>query len=229
VNTVAVIPARGGSKRIPHKNTRLFCGQPIISYPLKAALNCGVFTRVIVSTDDPCAASIALELGADVVQRPKALADDFSSLRDVMVHEATQLSTPGGPDYLCFILATAVFVSESLLRRGAQIMSDGRFEHALTALPFSSPVQRAFVQTHSGGTRMLMPEYYLCRSQDLSVTYRDAGQCYWGKTTSFLKTSAEYFSESTTLIPMDPDVVVDIDTLDDWRKAERCHRAAHEH
>jgi len=226
--TVAIIPARGGSKRIPRKNTRLFCGQPIITYPLKAALSSRIFARVIVSTDDSRAASIARGLGADVVQRPKALADDYSSLRNVMAHEATHFCTPDGPDYLCFILATAVFVSEGLLRRGAEIMSDGRFEHALTALSFSSPVQRAFLQTHNGGTRMLMPEYYSCRSQDLAVTYRDAGQFYWGKTRSFLETSAEYFSESTTLIPMDPDGVVDIDTFDDWEKAERCYRAAHE-
>ena len=224
MKAVAIIPARGGSKRIPQKNIKPFCGLPIIAYPLKLALQSGIFERVVVSTDSAEVAAVALKLGAEVVDRPADLANDHSALLDVMVHEARRLNTPGGPDYLCYILATAVFLSPDELRRGANAVESGGFCHALTAVPFASPVQRAFVQTTNGGTRMLTPDSYKRRSQDFPTVYHDAGQCYWGKIESFINGMGSYFGDTTTIIPMAPHSVIDIDTEGDWQMAEAIFR-----
>ncbi len=228
MNAVAIIPARGGSKRIPRKNIRDFGGRPILSYPVQAALESGLFTRVLVSTDDAEVAAVARQYGAEVVDRPAELADDHARLRDVMTHEAKRLCVPDGPEFICYLLATAVFVSVDILKQGATIMNEGRFDHALTAMPFPAPVQRAFVRTPGGGTRMFMPEMYTIRSQDLEEAYHDAGQCYWGRTHCFLDAGADYFNERTAVIPMDRRLAVDIDTPEDWEIAETRYRLAHE-
>lgn len=229
MGAVAIIPARGGSKRIPRKNIRPFCGKPIICHPIQAALDSGLFEQVWVSTDDDEIAAIAEGQGARVVKRPESLADDHARLRDVMKFEAERLCGEGEPEFICFLLATAVFVSPTILRQGAEIMAQGKFDHALTALPFPAPVQRAFVQTAGGGTRMFMPELYSVRSQDLEEAYHDAGQCYWGRLRCFLDAGADYFNERTSVIPMDRRFAVDIDTPVDWEIAEARYRLAHEH
>lgn len=223
---VAIIPARGGSKRIPRKNIRDFCGHPILSYPIRTALDSGLFARVIVSTDDPEVAAIARHYGAEAVDRPHELADDHASLGEVMAHEARRLADTDEPEFICFLLATAVFVSIDVLARGASLMRDGRFDHVLTAVPFPAPVQRSFVCTPAGGTRMLMPEMYSMRSQDLEQAYHDAGQCYWGRTRCFINPGADYFNERTTIIPMDHRLTVDIDTPEDWEIAKIRFRQA---
>jgi pseudaminic acid cytidylyltransferase len=220
MRSVAIIPARGGSKRIPHKNIRMFAGSPIVSYPIRAAIRSGLFRDVFVSTDDERIAEVARENQAKVVWRPAELADDHARLRDVMKFEARRLCGPDEPELVCFLLATAVFVSEKILRLGAEIMAGGSFNHALTAVPFPAPVQRAFVRTPSGGTRMFMPEHYSARSQDLEEAYHDAGQCYWGRLHAFLDAEADYFNDSTALIPMDRRFALDIDTPLDWELAE---------
>jgi pseudaminic acid cytidylyltransferase len=225
---VAVIPARGGSKRIPRKNILPFCGKPAICYPIEAALESGLFQRVIVSTDDAEIAAVSRQHGADVVDRPAELADDHARLRDVMKHEAQHLCGLEEPSHACFLLATAVFVTAEILHVGAALMNEGRFDHALTVIPFPSPIQRAFVQTPGGGTRMFMPENYSMRSQDLEEAFHDAGQCYWGRLRCFLDADADYFNERTTLIPMDRRFVVDIDTPTDWEIAEARYRSIHE-
>jgi N-acylneuraminate cytidylyltransferase len=223
-NTIAIIPARGGSKRIPRKNIREFCGHPILSYPIRTALDSGLFARVIVSTDDSDVADVARHFGAEAVDRPPELADDHAPLGDVMAHEARRLEGADAPEFICFLLATAVFVSVDVLAYGAFLMQDERFDHALTAVPFPAPVQRSFVCTPAGGTRMLMPGMYSMRSQDLEQAYYDAGQCYWGRTRCFMKPGADYFNERTTIIPMDHRLAVDIDTPEDWEIAEIRYR-----
>jgi pseudaminic acid cytidylyltransferase len=228
MKAIAIIPARGGSKRILHKNIREFCGLPILAYPVRVALQSELFNRVVVSTDSRHVAAIALQFGAEVVDRPSDLADDHASLREVMAYEAQRFISSDAPSYICYLLPTAVFATFDVLRSGAAIMRGAKFDHALTAVPFSKPVQRAFVQTPSGGTRMLMPQHYSDRSQDLAIAYHDAGQCYWGKPDSLAVATTDYFSERTALVPMDRNLVVDIDTLADWEIAEARYRMAHE-
>jgi pseudaminic acid cytidylyltransferase len=229
MHSVAVIPARGGSKRVPRKNIRTFAGKPIISYPIATAIRSGLFKDVIVSTDDERIAEVARENRAKVVWRPAELADDHARLRDVMKFEVERLCGPDEPELVCFLLATAVFVSEKVLQFGAEIMAGGSFNHALTAVPFPAPVQRAFVRTPSGGTRMFMPEHYSARSQDLEEAYHDAGQCYWGRLHAFLDAEADYFNDRTALIPMDRRFALDIDTPLDWELAEARYLQAIEH
>ncbi len=226
---VAIIPARGGSKRIPRKNVRSFCGKPIICHPILAASKSGLFQRIIVSTDDPEIAEIASQYGAEVVDRPAELANDHALLRDVMKFEAQRLCGPNGPECICFLLATAVFISPTILQAGAALMDNNSFDQALTAMPFPAPIQRAFMQTAGGGTRMFMPEQYSARSQDLEEAYHDAGQCYWGRLRCFLDSKADYFNERTAIIPMDRRFAVDIDTPIDWEIAEARYRLANEH
>ena len=228
VKAIAIIPARGGSKRVPRKNVRPFCGRPMISYPITAALESGLFARVLVSTDDPEIAQVARDHGADVVDRPADLADDQARLRDVMKFEVQRLCGSDEPEVVCFLLATAVFVNVEVLKEGAAIMGDNRFENALTALPFPAAIQRAFTKTPQGGTRMFLPQFYSARSQDLEEAYYDAGQCYWGRLRCFLNADADFFNERTAIIQMDRRFAVDIDTPLDWEIAEIHYRLAHE-
>lgn len=224
MSAVAIIPARGGSKRIPRKNIRDFCGKPMLGWPLETALGTGLFSKVIVSTDDDEVASIAGGLGAEISERPAELSGDHASFQGVMEYEARRLVGQDQPDHLCFILATAVFLTAEMLRDGAARMGTGQWDFAIHAAPFPSPVQRAFVLTKSGGTRMMHPENYYTRSQDLEPAFYDVGQCYWGRLECFLKApGASFYGDRTVAIPVDRQSVVDIDTPEDWDLAETLH------
>ena len=218
---VAIIPARGGSKRIFRKNIKVFCGKPIIAYSIQAALESGCFDSVIVSTDDAEIAGIARDFGADVpFLRPAEISDDHSTTIDVMCHSIDWLEEQGSAlDAICCIYATAPFITPDDLRSSYQklVVEDADFVFSATEFPF--PVQRALQLSESGEVSMLYPEHELTRSQDLPVAYHDAGQFYWGKKSAFLKRKS-IFGEHSRIELLPPARVRDIDTPEDWEFAE---------
>lgn len=222
MSKVAIIPARGGSKRIPRKNIRLFQGQPMIAYSIRAALACGLFERVVVSTDDAEIAAAAGSLGADVpFIRPASLADDHAGTVEVIQHALRELATAGcRPEYACCLYATAPLVLPEKLREGFELLAarpDKDF--VFTVTDFASPVQRALRLNADGGVESLYPEFYETRSQDLEHAYHDAGQFYWGRAAAWLEGKAVHAPHSLPLL-LPRHLVQDIDSLEDWHRAE---------
>lgn len=226
---LAVIPARGGSKRIPRKNIRPFCGRPIIAWSIEAALRAGCFDRVIVSTDDAEIAAVAAQRGAEVpFMRPAELSDDYSGTIPVIAHAIDWHRQRGmDPEYACCIYATAPFVRAEDLRRGLDILleKNGDYAFAVTRYPF--PIQRAVRITAGGRVEMFQPEHFATRSQDLEEAWHDAGQFYWGRAAAWLAGKPVFSSDSFPVI-LPPERVQDIDTLEDWRRAEILFKALHE-
>ncbi len=219
--TLCIIPARGGSQRIPRKNIKLFQGKPMIAYSVETALQSGCFERVIVSTDDEEIAKIAQALGADVpFLRPKELANDNTATLPVIKHtlewcaENEQL-----PTYACCLYATAPFIKAQYLQNALQQLITTGAEYCFSATRFPFPIQRAIKLTEQGRVQMFQPEYFNTRSQDLEEAYHDAGQFYWGKTEAFLAEKI-IFSESATAYLLPQHRVQDIDTPEDWQRAE---------
>lgn len=217
--SVCLIPARGGSKRIPRKNIRLFNGKPMIAWSIDAARQAGVFERVIVSTDDDEIAEVARAHGADVpFARPLDLADDHATTIDVVRHAIGWLDANGGtPEALCCLYATAPFASPDDIRAGLERL--GTADFALPVTPFEFPIQRAVRITGEGRLEMFDPEQFNTRSQDLPEAWHDAGQFYWGRTAAW-RTATTLFGKSTAAIPLPRWRVQDIDTEDDWTRAE---------
>lgn len=222
---LAVIPARGGSKRIPRKNIRLFAGKPIISYSIEAARSCGLFGRVIVSTDDEEIAQVARHFGAEVpFFRPTSLADDLTGTNAVVKHAIRWHEEQGlAVEYACCIYATAPFVQARYLREGFDLLirSGRSFAFSVTAFPF--PIQRALRVTDQRAIEAVFPENIFARSQDLEETYHDAGQFYWGRSDAFLLDEV-VFSEASTPVFLPRHLVQDIDTPEDWHQAELMYR-----
>lgn len=218
---VAIIPARGGSKRIPRKNIRVFAGKPMIAHSIDVARAAGVFDRIVVSTDDQEIAAVARDVGADVpFTRPPELSDDFSGTHDVTGHAVRWLIDHGSPvAYACCIYATAPFVRPDDLRSGLEQLIEGRWVSVIAATTFAHPVFRAFVRTPSGGLRMLFPDHYRTRSQDLPEALHDAGQFYWAPADVWTGPSPG-FSERTGVVVLPRWRVQDIDSEEDWARAE---------
>lgn len=218
---LAIIPARGGSKRIPRKNIRPFAGKPIIAYSILAAAETGLFDRIIVSTDDEEIAGVAKFYGADVpFLRPKSLADDFTGTNAVVKHAIQWCISQGIPvEYACCIYATAPFVNARYLQEGYTKLSASDKSFAFSVTSFSFPVQRALRITNEGCVEALYPEYIFSRSQELEEACHDAGQFYWGKANAFLNDEI-LFSTISLPIFLPRHLVQDIDTLEDWRRAE---------
>lgn len=218
---VLMIPARGGSKRLPRKNVRLFHGKPMIAWSIKAALASGVATRVVVSTDDDEIAGIAEAYGAEVpFRRPAELADDHATTLDVIVHALEALAAQGvSPERFCCLYATAPFVRPSDLRESLASWSGSPFEYCFSATTYDYPVQRALRRTADGGVDMLWPQYRDSRSQDLEETLHDAGQFYWGLSSAFLA-RRPVLSPAAMPFLLPRWRVQDIDTPEDWQRAE---------
>lgn len=218
---IAIIPARGGSKRIPRKNIRDFHGKPLISYSIEAALKSGCFDRVIVSTDDAEISEVAKKYGAEVpFIRPEYVSDDFATTMDVIKHALSWLMKEGQQiDYVCCIYATAPFLSSESINEGFTALVEGGFNYAFSATSFPFPIQRALKLNKDGSTDMFMPQHMNTRSQDLEEAFHDAGQFYWGKNVSFLN-EAPMFSKDSYAVMLPRNMVQDIDTLDDWANAE---------
>lgn len=221
---ICIIPARGGSKRIPQKNIKAFLGKPIIVYSIQEALKSKLFERVIVSTDDKDIAKIAEKFGAEVpFIRPKELSDDFTGTNDVVKHAINLLLEQGGKiDYVCCIYATAPFIRQQYLIEGFEYLKNSSKLFAFSVTSFAFPIQRA-VKIEDGKLSMFYPKYLTARSQDLKETYHDAGQFYWGKAKAFLS-DENMFSEKSIPIVLPRYLVQDIDTMEDWSRAELMYK-----
>lgn len=218
---IALIPARGGSKRIPGKNIRPFRGKPIIAWSIEAALESGLFARVLVSTDTDAIAAVAVRHGAGVLPRPAALADDMTPLAPVLLQALETLAASGeAADYLCCILATAPFVRAADLRAAHALLVRERAAAVISVTTFPYPPQRALTLTPAGRLAMLWPEYELTRSNDLPEACHDAGQFYWLDAAKFLAEKCIFSADATPYV-LPRDRVQDIDTEEDWRRAER--------
>lgn len=220
MGNIAVITARGGSKRIPRKNIRAFCGKPIIEYSIEAALHAGVFEEVMVSTDDVEIADIAKKAGASVpFLRSEKTSNDFATTSDVLAEVLQEYESRGRSfDMLCCIYPTAPFVTGEKLRAAAQQVKSSHADALLPVVRYSYPPQRALV-VRNGCAIYQYPQYALARSQDLEPIYHDCGQFYFCRTEAFLA-SRSLISGKTVLFIVPDEEVQDIDTESDWRLAE---------
>ena len=218
---IAIIPARGGSKRIPRKNIKDFHGKPMISYSIEAAKNSGCFDKIIVSTDDIEIAEIAKKWGADVpFIRPKKLSDDYTGTIPVINHAIDLLSIRSGEEIkqVCCIYATAPFLLSKYIKEGLNKLIQLNCNYAFSATSYDFPLQRAF-KVCGDHIEMLNPEAFNTRSQDLEEYYHDAGQFYWGTPKSW-KEGKSFFSGNSIPIILPKYLVQDIDNQDDWKRAE---------
>jgi N-acylneuraminate cytidylyltransferase len=221
-----VIPARGGSKRIPRKNIRDFCGKPMIAWSIEGAHLSGCFEQILVSTDDPGIAEVARSWGASVpFMRPAQLADDFAGTTPVVAHAVQWLLDQNiSPDAVCCLYATAPFVQPADLSQGLDLLGKipaDRF--VFTATTYASPIQRALkINPMTGRAQMWQPENFSKRSQDLEEACHDAGQFYWGKSSAWLTANNLFEGSQPLVLPRWR--VQDIDTEDDWMRAELMHK-----
>jgi pseudaminic acid cytidylyltransferase len=223
LSSVAIIPARGGSKRIPRKNLKSFDGVPMIVRSIRTALASGLFDQVIVSTDDEEIAEVARAHGALVpFMRPAALADDFTGTAAVIMHALNQLPAF---DLACCIYATAPLLQAQYLRQGHELlMQHADQSFAFSVARFGFPVQRALTLDERGALTPLYPEFRTTRSQDLPEAFQDAGQFYWGRSEAWLRGDV-LFSPASLPVILPRHLVQDIDTLEDWTRAEYLYAA----
>lgn len=223
---IAVIPARGGSKRIPRKNIKEFGGKPMIAWSIEAAEESGCFDRIVVSTDDEEIAEVAKEYGAEVpFIRPPELSDDYSGTLPVIRHAVDWLQQHGEPvDYACCIYATAPFITPESLQQGWELVQQEAVSYAFSVTSYAFPIQRAIRITESGHVAMFNPEHFNTRSQDLEESWHDAGQFYWGSAQAW-RTEQAIFGENSLPVKLPRHRVQDIDTPEDWARAEWLFRA----
>ncbi|MFC2345473.1 pseudaminic acid cytidylyltransferase [Campylobacter sp.] len=224
--TIAVIPARGGSKRIPRKNIKPFCGKPMIAYSIEAAIRAGIFDEIIVSTDDEEIADIAKNAGASVpFMRPKELSDDYTATGAVVEHAIKFLQARGDRiKFVCTIYATAPLIDEIYIKLGLEKLraSNAKNAFSCTSMPF--PIWRTFKIAKDGRCEMFWRENFDKRSQDLEEAYQDAGQFYW--TNLDAPSSDEiFFGRDSIAIVLPRHLVQDIDTPQDWIRAEFLYEA----
>ena len=223
---IAIIPARGGSKRIPRKNIKEFCGKPMIAYSIGVAKSSGLFTHVVVSTDDPEITSFAQELGAEVpFARPPELADDHTPTVPVVSHSVTVCESLGWKiDYVCCIYPCVPFLQIGDLCSAFALLEDSSSaDYSFPVTEFKSAIQRALRRDASGKMKSFSPEYEMTRTQDLDLAYHDAGQFYWGRPNAWQSNPKIHNSGVGLVIPNWR--VVDIDTPEDWLRAEAVYRS----
>lgn len=216
---LAIIPARGGSKRIIRKNIKDFLGKPIIAYAIETALSSGLFDEVMVSTEDDEVAEIAKQYGAVVpFMRSKENANDFATTMDVLKEVEAQYFQELNKSFetICCLYPTAPLIQMKELKEGLSLLLERNLDSVFSAVPFSYSIWRS-VEIVEGKAVMVWPEYSKSRSQDLKKVYHDAGQWYWYKPARIKDT---LFTDNTASIILDEDKVQDIDTLTDWKLAE---------
>jgi N-acylneuraminate cytidylyltransferase len=218
---IAVIPARGGSKRIPRKNIRPFCGKPIIAYSISAAQQTGLFDQIVVSTDDEEIASVARGYGATTpFLRPKEIADDFTGTNAVVKHAVAWFNAQSNDiTHACCLYATAPLVRAEDIAEGHDALSRSDAAFAFSVTSYAFPIQRALRITPGGRVDAIYPEHRMTRSQDLEHAYHDAGQFYWGTARAFLE-DMPLFAPHSIGVVLPRHLVQDIDTLEDWKQAE---------
>lgn len=219
---IAIIPARGGSKRIPRKNIKEFHGKPMIAYSIETALESNCFDKVIVSTDDAEIAEVAIKYGAEVpFIRPANIADDYATTLDVVKHavEFSKLQEWNVKN-VCCIYATAPFLISEFIQRGFVELTCSNIDYAFSATSFPFPIQRALKLNGEQHVEMFHPEHFNTRSQDLEEGYHDAGQFYWGTVDAFVEKKV-IFGSNSKMILLPRKYVQDIDTPEDWDFAEK--------
>jgi N-acylneuraminate cytidylyltransferase len=223
---LAVIPARGGSKRIPRKNIKLFCGKPIVEWSINAALESGCFDQVVISTDDAEIAEVARQCGAHVpFIRPAELSDDHTGTSAVVAHAIKWFAAQDeAPEQVCCLYATAPFVTAEDLRTGHKLLMESSADYALAVTSFAFPIQRAIRINSAQRIEMFSPENFNTRSQDLEEAYHDAGQFYWGLAGAWIQGKI-IFSPASVPVLLPRYRVQDIDTPEDWLMAEYLFRA----
>lgn len=221
-NNIAFIHARGGSKRIPRKNIKSFHGKPLIAYPIETAIQSGLFSKVIVSTDDQEIADIAAQYGASVPQfRPDHLANDLATTEDVLLYDVETELKNGAFDFACCIYGTSVFLEPQYLEDAMNTLNNDKTTHSVVSITeYDASIFRAFLENSVGYIQMREPENRLKRSQDLPVAYHDAAQFYLVNVPSFIQNPRLFSEHSTKSVKIPHNKVVDIDTPDDWVRAE---------
>ncbi|WP_108944055.1 pseudaminic acid cytidylyltransferase [Shewanella halifaxensis] len=228
---VAIIPARGGSKRIPHKNIKDFCGKPMMAYAIETAIASGCFDKVLVSTDSLEIAGVAESYGAWVpFIRPAELADDHTGTGAVVGHALDWLDQQQyHVEIVCCLYATAPLLQAETLAEGLRLLQKSPdYDHVFSACHFSFPIQRALIQSKNGGCLPFDPESIGKRSQDLEPTFHDAGQFYWTRLVNGKGPSSSVFSEKAKMLVLPAEWVQDIDTESDWKRAEIMYRLLQE-
>ncbi|NDY73270.1 pseudaminic acid cytidylyltransferase [Desulfobacter hydrogenophilus] len=217
---IAIIPARGGSKRIPHKNIRMFCGRPMIAYAITAAKESGLFKHVVVSTDNEKIARIAREWGAVIpFVRPSELANDYTPTAPVIVHAIEACRIMGWSfENVCCIYPGVPFICNDDLKDALNLLLKSESEFCFPVTEFPSAVQRALIRLEDGKMKPLYPQFETTRTQDLQPAYHDAGQFYWGNTEAWEKNIKIHSNGIGYVIPNWR--VIDIDTPADWKRAE---------
>ena len=226
---ICVIPARGGSKRIPRKNIKPFLGRPIIACSIEAAIQSNCFDQIIVSTDDDEIAQVSQSYGAQVpFTRPEKLSDDHTGTVPVVKHAIQWLEDRGKHiENVCCLYATAPFINSDAIFKAFQHWQGTTFDYCFSVTSFPFPIQRAVKTTNTGGLEMFHSEHLNTRSQDLEEAYHDAGQFYWGKCQAF-KEEIPIFSEAAIPYFLPRYLVQDIDTEEDWVRAELMYRVLKE-
>lgn len=222
---IAIIPARGGSKRIPNKNIKEFLGKPIIAYSIQAAIESKLFDKVIVSTDSEEIKSVAINYGAEVpFLRSEKNSDDFATTVDVILEVVKQFEELGDEvDEACCIYATAPFVRSEELTTAYSLLVEEAYDVVFPAIPYSFPIQRAIKLDSEKRIQMFFPEQRQTRSQDLEKSYHDSGQFYWFKVKSVIEKET-LWTDNTGVIILDEMHAHDIDTIKDWEIAEFKYR-----
>lgn len=218
---IAIIPARGGSKRIARKNIRPFAGRPILAWSVKVALASALFDEVMVSTDDDEIAQVARDAGASVpFMRSAGAADDHAPIAAALREVVQEFGARGRHfDRLCCLFATAPLVQPGDLRAGLDLLEKGRFDVVIPVARFGYPIERSLARSASGRVALNSPRHAETRSQDLPESYHDAGQWIWTRP-AYLETGKPLLGPSTGSVVIDSNRVEDIDTEEDWRRAE---------
>ncbi len=217
---LCIIPARGGSKRIPKKNIKLFHGKPLIAYSIEKAKDSKIFEKIVVSTDSEEIADVAKKYGAEVLYRPKELADDFSTSMEVFEHAINEINKNNKFKYACMIYATAPLLDTKYLKIGLDKLKNSDSCFSFSATTYDFPIWRGF-EIEDEKAKMLWPEFLNTRSQDLKEVYHDAAQFYWKK----LNCNKKFTFDGNIPILIPRYLVQDIDTIEDFIKAELMYKA----
>lgn len=223
---IAIIPARIGSKRIPKKNIKPFHGKPIIAYSIEAAQKTDLFSKIVVSTDSQELAEIAESYGAEVpFIRPAELSDDFTGTDAVILHALNWLIDHGTDiKYICCIYATAPFINPCYIKNGLELLKKQKATSSFSITTYPYPIYRSLKINENGRLQMMWPDYLNVRSQDLSEAYHDAGQFYWADAKKYL-IEKKFFSQDAVPVVLPRYLVQDIDTDEDWQRAEAMYKA----
>ena len=222
MSAIAIIPARGGSKRILRKNVRPIAGIPAIAHPIELALSSGLFEKVIVSTDDSEIAEISLKYGADIpFMRSAALSNDFTITVDVLADAVKRLQDQGECfDFVCCIYPVTPLLRVERLKEAYGIIQAGAWDYVFPAIEFISPVERGFKKDSSGLVEFINPKFATTRTQDIRKTYHDSGQFYFGKSRAWLE-KKPILNGKSTFIELAKYETVDIDDIEDWQLVEK--------